>query len=87
MPFTPPDWRDGDPSKAVTAEKLTLLGEQYDSVAADADQPVTPVGAAVARAIAAAGAGGGYVDNGDGTLTLNPGSFTDNGDGTLTLGG
>ncbi|TLF33217.1 hypothetical protein [Microbacterium sp. 5K110] len=85
MPFSRPQWRDGDPSKAVTAEKLDILGQQYDTVAADADNPDTPVGAAVARAIAAAGAGGGYTDNGDGTITLNPGSFTDNGDGTLTL--
>ncbi|ONI65615.1 hypothetical protein CSIV_04875 [Microbacterium sp. CSI-V] len=87
MPFTPPQWRDGDPSKAVTADKLDTLGQQYAEVAADADNPDTPVGAAVTRAIVAAGAGGGFVDNGDGTLTLNPGAFIDNGDGTLTLGG
>ncbi|MDQ1111146.1 hypothetical protein QE418_000594 [Microbacterium testaceum] len=87
MPFDKPDWADGDPSKPVTAEKLQRLGEQYDTVAVDADQPDTPVGAAVTRAIAAAGAYGGYTDNGDGTVTLNPGTFTDNGDGTISLGG
>lgn len=83
MPFDKPDWADGDPSKPVTAEKLERLGEQYDTVAVDADQPDTPVGAAVARAVTR----GSFTDNGDGTLTLIPGSFTDNGDGTLTLGG
>lgn len=89
MPFDEPIWRDGDPSKSVTAQALTQLGKQYATVAADADQPDTPVGAAVARAVAASGGGGGggYTDNGDGTLTLNTGGFTDNGDGTLTLGG
>ena len=86
MPYDPPIWRDGTPGFDVTADRMTQLGQQYAAVAADADDPTTPVGAAVARA-AASGGGGGYVDNGDGTLTLNPGSFTDNGDGTLTLGG
>lgn len=86
MPFDPPLWKDGDPSKAVTADKLDILGQQYYAVTEDADDPTTPVGAAIARAVASGG-GGGFVDNGDGTLTLNPGSFTDNGDGTLTLGG
>lgn len=87
MPFPEPDWADGDPSKPVTADKLVQLGKQYATVAEDADQPDTPVGAAITRAIAAAGVGGGWTDNGDGTITLNPGTFIDNGDGTITLGG
>lgn len=27
-----------------------------------------------------------YVDNGDGTITLNTGPYVDNGDGTITIG-
>jgi hypothetical protein len=87
MPFDPPVWRDGTPGFDVTAERMTQLGQQYATVAEDADQPDTPVGAAITRAIAAAGVGGGWTDNGDGTITLNPGTFIDNGDGTITLGG
>lgn len=87
MPYTPDAWRDGTPGFDVTAARMTKLGQQYAAVAADADDPTTPVGAAVARAASAGGGGGGYTDNGDGTLTLRTGSFTDNGDGTITLGG
>jgi len=87
MPFDPPVWRDFTPGFDITAEKLDALGSQYGTVAEDADQPDTPVGAAITRAIAAAGVGGGWTDNGDGTITLNPGTFIDNGDGTITLGG
>jgi len=87
MPFPDIEWSDGDPSKAVTAERMRVVSSQYATVAEDADQPDTPVGAAITRAIAAAGVGGGWTDNGDGTITLNPGTFIDNGDGTITLGG
>lgn len=38
-------------------------------------------------AVAAAAARFGYVDNGDGTLTLTAASIVDNGDGTLSFGG
>lgn len=33
----------------------------------------------------AAGAGGGAIDNGDGTVTLTGGSVVDNNDGTVTV--
>jgi len=83
MPFTPPVWRDRTPGFDVTAEKLDHLGQQYSTVAADIGDPATPVGAALAQAVANAS----FTDNGDGTITLANGSFTDNGDGTITLGG
>lgn len=75
MPFDEPIWRDGDPSKSVTAQALTQLGKQYATAIADVTagiaDPEDPIGAAVRIAAAETVSAGGLVED-----PADPGFFT-----------